>query len=188
MGRKAHEFKEATVVRELAEQIVEKYDYIFKHVQLNDIYFAFCDNNPTDKSKKVILGNITNPLSQKICRSKYQIAFYRTHWYAWDEEKQLVMLFKALYSVGKEMDGKLRKPDVNDHYVMLATFGMNYDDDSFEGTLPHILNEDVAFQLPLETGDSDDADEHGDGNGPNMKPVLDQIAADIAKQNELKQV
>ena len=148
MARQKRQFEESDLLRELSEQLLDKFDYLLGEINLNDIYFAFCVSDSSKKSKPLIMGNISNELAQKVANSKYQIAFYSDKWQEWSEEKQILMLFNALYSIDPSSDGKLRRNDIVGHYIMFKTFGLEWEqlDDCF----PNIIVDPVQFKMPIE--------------------------------------
>ena len=154
MARTKREFVESEALKDLAEQIINKYEFL-DHIDVDKMYFAFCTDPSTEKAKPLIMGNISNELAQKVAHSKYQIAFYLDKWQNWDEETQLIMLFKALYGISEDFDGKLRKLDITDPYVILKTFGLDW---TFRDDLPNIFIDPVNFQFPPNEVDDDGPD------------------------------
>jgi hypothetical protein len=171
MARPAREFREAPELKELAGQIIEKYTDFFPQLSLNDVYFAFCESDSKENYKPIIMGNVANPLMQKICKQKYQIAFYRDMWVDWSDEKQIIMLFKALYSIDPEVDGSLRKNDVSDYYIILSTFGLDWS--TLDEGLPNLLTQTVVFKTPVAPNKADEEDEEDEG--PKMAPTIQSI-------------
>jgi len=181
MARTKREFVESVELYDLAEQIIDKYQFL-DHIDVNKIYFAFCTDKSAAKTKPFIMGNISNELVQKVANYKYQIAFYLDKWNDLGEEKQLIMLFKALYSISEEFDGKMRKIDPMDPYVILKTFGIDW---GFRDDLPNLLTDPVHFQFPVNDADDDDADIHGEEAEEVAKaPKTDSIVEDIMAERE----
>lgn len=184
MARTKREFIESAELYDLAEQLINKYDFLH-HINIGKIYFAFCTDESTKKAKPLIMGNISSELAQQVSDSKYQIAFYLDKWEDWDEEKQLIMLFKALYSISEEFDGKLRRLDPMDPYVILKTFGLDW---TLRDDLPNLLVDPIHFQFPVPEAEDDDADVHGEEveTGPKLDPVIEDIVAEMKREAEAK--
>lgn len=183
MARKKREFVESVELYDLASQIVDKYEFL-DHINVDKIYFAFCTDPSTKKSKPLMMGNVSNELAQKVSSCKYQIAFYMDKWTEWDEETQLIMLFKALYYISEDFDGSKRKLDPMDPYVVLKTFGLDWE---LREDLPNILSKTVNFQFPIEDADDEDADVHGDEAEEEKGPKMDAVVADIVEEMKKEQ-
>jgi len=180
MARTKREFVESAELYDLAAKIIDKYEFL-DHINPDKIYFAFCTDDSTKKSKPLIMGNISSELAQKVASTKYQIAFYMDKWEEWEEETQLIMLFKALYNIGEEFDGKLRKQEPMDPYVIAKTFGLDW---TLRDDLPNLLDDIIVFQFPVIEADADDADVHGDDEekAPNTNKVVDDIMVDVERE------
>lgn len=184
MARKKREFVESAELYDLATRIIDKYEFL-DHINPDKIYFAFCTDESSKKAKPLIMGNISSELAQKVSNSKYQIAFYMDKWNDWDEETQLIMLFKALYSISEDFDGKLRKLDPMDPYVILKTFGLDW---NFRDDLPNILEDDVVFRFPVNEAEEDDADEHEfEEKAPNTNNIVQDIIDEMQREKEAKE-
>jgi len=181
MARKKREFVESVELYDLAKQLVDKYDF-FDHINVDKIYFAFCMDQTSKKTKPLIMGNISNELAQKVTDTKYQIAFYVNFWEDWTEEVQLIMLFKALYSISEMFDGKLRKLDPMDPYVIAKTFGLDW---TLRDDLPNILADPVHFQFPVNDADDDDEDTHEE-KAPKTDNIVEDIMVDVQREKEAK--
>lgn len=184
MARRKREFVESTELYDLASQIVDKYDFL-DHINVDKIYFAFCTDDSSPRSKALIMGNISNELAQQVVHAKYQIAFYMDKWNEWDEEMQLIMLFKALYNISEDFDGKLRKQDALDPYVILKTFGLDW---TFRDDLPNILNDPIHFKFPVPEANETDADLHGEEieKAPKTDNIVEDIMAEYEKEKVAK--
>ncbi len=158
MARQKREFVESVELYDLATKIIDKYEFL-DHINVDKIYFAFCTDASSKKAKPLIMGHVSNELAQKVSHSKYQIAFYLDKWQEWDETIQLLMLFKALYSISEDFDGKLRKQDITDPYVILKTFGLDW---QLRTDLPNIIEDSniVHWQFPIPEAADDDEDIH----------------------------
>lgn len=181
MARMKRQFVYSNVLKDMASKIIDMYDDIFENIDLDKIYFAFCTTQPSKRAKDLIMGNVSNELIQKVANEKYQIAFYEERWHEWEEAKQLLMLFNALYSISPEFDGKLRKTDINDFYVVLKTFGLEWDwTDGNE--LPNILDKKIKFIFPPVKCDDDEEE----SNGPDTISVIEDIMNEKAKEDAAK--
>ena len=179
MARPKREFIESMELYDLATKIIDKYEFL-DHINPDKIYFAFCTDDSTAKSKPLIMGNISSELAQKVASTKYQIAFYMDKWEEWDEETQLIMLFKALYNIAQDFDGKLRKQEPLDPYVILKTFGLDW---NLRDDLPNLLEDYVSFQFPVNEAAKDDADVHDDEEkGPRGDKIVEDIMIDVERE------
>lgn len=184
MARKKREFVESVELYDLATRIIDKYEFL-DHINPDKIYFAFCTDESTKKAKPLIMGNISSELAQKVAHSKYQIAFYMDKWNDWDEPTQQIMLFKALYSISEDFDGKMRKLDPMDPYVILKTFGIDW---KLRDDLPNILTDMIHWEFPIPEANEDDEDSHSDEESPKMDAVIADIVDEMEREKEAKNV
>lgn len=146
MPRTPRTFAEAPELKELALELVEKYPDMLDHVNVGDIYFAFCENEQPSNSKPMMLAGAKTPLIRAVARKSYQIAFYHETWATWSEARRNMMMLFALYSVSPDGEGAYRKYDVQDYYPFVATLGINWQTlDEF----PDPLEVEVHFRMPI---------------------------------------
>lgn len=146
MPRTPRRFVEAPELMELAIALVEKYEDLLEHVNVNDIYFAYCDNEQPKNSKPVMLGGAKSPLIRAVARKSYQIAFYHDTWATWSDARRNMTMLHALYSISPDGEGTYRKFDVTDFYPFAATLGLNWQKlDEF----PDPLETDIHFRMPV---------------------------------------
>ena len=180
MARTKRDFEESDSVREVAEAVWEAYEYLLEDVNLNDIYFALCTSKKADNAKDVIRKGISDPLSQKVGKRRYQIAFYTSDWSEWTDAQKHAVVFEVLFSIDE--DGKYKKPDVQGFYPLIKTLGPDWMDDP---NLVDILERKIVFKTRI----PEDEDE-GSSTGEREKhdPVLaDIIAEEQSKMKRLAQ-
>lgn len=175
MPRTPRRFVEAPELKELAVALYEKYEDLLEHVNVDDIYFAFCDNEQPKNSKPVMLGGAKSPLIRAVARKSYQIAFYHDTWATWSEARRNMTMLHALYSISPDGEGAYRKFDVTDYYPFAATLGLNWQKlDEF----PDPLENDIHFRMPIP---DEDVFEEAD---PEMAKEDKRRVADIVEDME----
>ena len=175
MARTKRDFEESQPVREVAERVWTAYEYLLEGVNLGDIYFALCTSKKADNAKDVIRKGISDPLSQKVGKRRYQIAFYASDWSSWSDAQKHALMFEVLFSIDE--DGKYKKPDVQGFYPLIKTLGPDWMDDP---SLVDIIDRQVVFKTRI----PEDEDE---GNSTGKKKKADPVVEDILEEERRKQ-
>jgi hypothetical protein len=175
MARTKRDFEESEDVRTVADAIWEAYEYLLEGVNLGDIYFALCTSKKADNAKDVIRKGISDPLSQKVGKRRYQIAFYASDWGNWTDAQKNLQLFEVLFSIDE--DGKYKKPDVQGYYPIIKTLGPDWMDDP---ELVDILDKKVVFKERIPTAEDP-------GSSAGEKGSKDPFLADVVAEEQSKQ-
>ena len=174
MARTKREFVDSGEMRAVAEQLKRRYPELLFRVSLDQVYFAFCiSEKAKNAASAVIRTSVSNPLPGMVTSKAYQIAIYRDDWEDWSDAKRHAVLLEQLMYVDE--DGKYLKPNVQELYEFVKTWGPDWRNDEF---LPDVLEEVVEFDRKPETPEEEDA------NYARMDPIVRKI---VEEQKAKKQ-
>lgn len=174
MARTNLEYVEAQAVREMAEKLIERYPSQLGHIDVEDVYFAFCISKKPKNSQPVQLASVRKPLTRKVTTRPYQIAIFRDTWEGWNQTQQALQLLHALYAISPDGDGIFRTQDVHDFFPFVAALGPQWqhmDPDS----LPNPLKEKVNFPEPIAPNEDEGSSITEQKAVQSKDPVLKQI-------------
>lgn len=153
------EFVESKEVKEIANQLQEKYSPFIGYVNLDDIYFAEMIGYKPKNAAPYKMSSITQAWVREIVSSNeklktYCIAVYQDLWDELEKSKKEWIVFKCLYSVSPQGDGKIRNFDVMDYgfiveYFVRVGIGPYWEN---KDNLPSLLsgNNTLPLILPME--------------------------------------
>jgi hypothetical protein len=124
-------------LQEMAEKIVEKYYFYLGHIVLENIYFAEIDSPKPKRAEAMSVSGVSSTWVKQIMdemnkkikdktsfdNKLYCISVYGEEWDDISPTMQEWMVFDALLRIDLEGTGKLRKPDICDHGILLDYFG-----------------------------------------------------------------
>jgi len=179
MARTKRKFVDSGEIRAVAEQLKRRYPELLERVNLEQVYFAFCiSERAKNAAAAVIRTAVSNPLPGMVISKPYQIAMYRDDWEAWNDAQKHARVLEQLCYIDE--DGKYLKPDVQELYPFVATWGPDWRDDEL---LPDVLEENVAFERRPEPEDEDDGEDEA---RTTKKKFADPIAQAIIDEELAK--
>lgn len=147
------EYIESKANYELAKELQEKYFPFIGYVNLDEIYFAEMIGYKSKKALPYQMSGITQSWVREILSSQSQMKYYclsvhQDLWEELEESKKQWIIFKCLYSVSPQGEGKIRSFDVTDYgfiieYFVRTGFGPYWE---MKDNLPSLLGKDT---LPL---------------------------------------
>ena len=183
MARTMLEYIEAGVVREMAETLIERYPSQLGHIDVEDVYFAFCVSKKPKNSVAVQLASVRKPLTRKVTTRPYQIAIFRDTWEGWTETQQALQLLHALYAISPDGDGIFRTQDVHDFYPFVAALGPQWEHMDPEG-LPNPLKDKIKFPEAIAPNEDEGASITEQKAAAQKDPVLKQILDEEKSKND----
>ena len=114
-----------STVESIAEQVVERFNKKFLHINLQDVYFAFKDSaSSTYRAQTKLIRGIASSLTTK----KLAITVWKQHWNTSDDVERMLIMYHEFLHIYYNDDKKkyvLKKHDVENFREMLADFGLN---------------------------------------------------------------
>ena len=146
MAKKKKEYEVVEEFRDLARQLVEKYDAVFYGIDVDKLQCVKVTNKDRPEKNPKLWENLAVKMPVLMdCPYAWYITVYSSDWDAYDEKHKLAMIAQVLCSIPTETDneGKLNSFDSKDYKVMQRTFKtIDYMDDP---NIKHLLNDDVEF-------------------------------------------
>jgi len=158
-------YDESPEIKDIATKLKERYYLYIGHVDLDVIYFAEITSE-NGKPKKAKLGQLEGVssawLKQKMIEDKkgvlYCLSVWAEEWDGLDPASREWFLFDLLYSVSGECDGKVRKPDISEHGIIMQYMhqaGVGTYWRTLEKPLPSLLSSVDPLPIPLPPTDED---------------------------------
>lgn len=152
-------FTESEEIKELAEKIQEKYFPYIGYIDLDLICFAEMEGYKSRKAPVYQMSGITQGWVRDIIFHKlntkekiYCLAVWTEEWSELQKSKKEWIVFKCLYSISPNLDGKLRPVDVQEYgfiveYFVRAGIGPYWET---KEDLPSLLSDDLPLVLPMD--------------------------------------
>lgn len=128
----------------MVEKLVAKYPEKFAHIAPGWIVcYTSNKDKPDKKAKPYDMAGEPEPMSFTNSK-RYFVMFHQGEWEKRSEEAQLALVFSALLRIPEDeaSSGKVGPLDYRDQNLMVRTFGPDW---QMRGSIPHLLNDDVAF-------------------------------------------
>lgn len=151
-------FTESQEVKELAEKLQEKYFPFLGYIDLELVCFAEMDGYKSKKAPVYSISGITQGWVRDIIfhkfnskEKRYCLAVWTEEWSELQKSKKEWIVFKALYSISPNLDGKMRPVDVQDYGFIIDFFVRSGIGPYWEikDNLPSLLNGDDTLPLLL---------------------------------------
>lgn len=113
------EYYESSDIKDLAKKLQEKYFPFIGYVDLDEIYFADIVGFKPEKTPVWNLSGLTQKWARDIISSQsqnksYCFSVWADEWSEFSKSKKEWIVFRALYSISPNGNGKLRQFDVHD--------------------------------------------------------------------------
>ena len=146
MAKVKREYEVVDEFRDLARQIVEKYDSVFYGINVDKLQCVKIVNKDRPEKTDKLWENLAVKMPVLLdCPYSWYITVFGSDWDAYDMPHKLALISQVLFSIptDQESEGKLNTFDSKDYKVMQRTFGtIDYMDDP---NIPNILEEDVDW-------------------------------------------
>jgi hypothetical protein len=151
------QYYESPALRNLAEKLKERYYPYLGHADLDNIYFCELDGVKPKAAPICSLDGLSKGwVRDLLVLSKgdpkhYCISVWSAEWENLSQSHIEWYMFKALFMVGDNNDGKIRKPDILDFGFILEYFVANGYSAKWETEkeLPSLLNSKLPLPIPL---------------------------------------
>ena len=154
-----NDYTESLEILNLAKQLQEKYSAFIGYVDLDLVAFALVDGYKPKNAKVSQMSGITQAWVRDILFNKfntkgklYCLSVWSELWDELEQSKKEWVVFKSLYSISPDLDGKIRATDVQDYgfiieYFIRSGFGPYWES---KDSLPSLLSQDLPLILPLD--------------------------------------
>lgn len=153
------EFSECKENYEIAKKLQERYFPFIGYVDLEDIYFAEMIGYKPKNALPYKMSSITQSWVREVISNTdklktYCVAVYDDLWSELESSKKEWIIFKCLYSISPQGNGKIRNFDVMDYgfiveYFVRTGFGPYWET---KDNLPSLLsgNETLPLIIPMD--------------------------------------
>ncbi|MCD6436210.1 MAG: hypothetical protein J7L15_07460 [Clostridiales bacterium] len=146
MSKKKREYEVVSEFRDLARQIVEKYDSVFSGINVDKLQCVKIVNKERPEKKDKLYENLAVKMPVLLdCPYSWYITVFSSDWDAYDSTHKLALISQILCSIptDEEGEGKLNTFDSKDFKLLQRSFGtIDYMDDP---NIPNILEEDMNW-------------------------------------------
>jgi hypothetical protein len=123
------EYFESLENKSLAERLQERYHPFIGYVDLSKIYFAEMIGYEPKNAKPYVMSGVTQGWVRQVLNTNpktqgkdYCLAVWQEKWSMLEDTKKQWIIFKAIYSVSPQGDGKIRNFDVMDYGFIVEYF------------------------------------------------------------------
>jgi len=156
------EYIESMSLKNMAEQLVDKYNIYLGYIDIENIFFASIDGVKPPKASPIFISGVASKWVRQILGKipngqLYCIAIWESEWESLWKSKQEWLLFDCLLCVGRNNDGSLRKRDCNEWAIIVEYLGPYWRiKDDVE--LPSLLDSPDPLPIPMPLIDPEDED------------------------------
>jgi hypothetical protein len=154
-------YNESFELKELAENLKERYYLYLGYIDLDNIFFAEVGGVKPDKANVLSLSGIKSPWVKQLVRSQesnnylYCLSVWSEEWLDINPDKQAWLVFEALLCISFRNNGDMRSPDVFGWGIMIEYLGPYWRN---KDELPSLLGEENPLPIPLPHLDEDEGD------------------------------
>lgn len=143
MAKEPREWEEVGEFIEMATLLVERFNNVFQHVDVDSIVAFKCTNKeqPEGKTKLYEMSGLTEPESI-VCPKTYFIKMFHDVWEERDEAGQAAIVASCLARIDPEKPGKVLPFDLQDQNIMVRTFGIDWQNKQ----VPNLLRDNVDLK------------------------------------------
>jgi hypothetical protein len=151
------EFYDAPDIKRLAEKLIERYYVYIGHADIDNIHFCEIDGVKPKSAPVCSMDGINKSWVRDLVITKsgdpkhYCFSVWSDDWKQLNDPQKEWQLFRCLYSIGQNNDGKLRRPDIEDYGFIVEFFVKNGISAKWEtdDMLPSLLNSKNPLEIPL---------------------------------------
>lgn len=153
------EFVESSEITNIAKQLQEKYYPFIGYINLDEIFFSEMIGYKSKNAPVYQMSGLTQAWAREILLAEkknkcYCLAVWQELWEELEQSKKEWIVFKCLFMVSPQGDGKIRPYDVNDfgfivEYFVKAGFGPYWE---LKENLPSLLsgNDTLPLVIPMD--------------------------------------